>query len=167
MRIGGIFPGPPAERPKEGKRGETVSRTRKDEFISQVKTAASSYSAPTVTSPQSQDSHLQIKNYVTTVLFRQNWIGKANRLNTNTFRSRDGFEFQDPVYWQPDNVAKRVVNFSKSLAKEPPKIDEYRQAAEEGFDEAIKMLGETKNIDKTRELTEKAFGDWQSEQEKK
>jgi hypothetical protein len=163
MRIGGVFPGSPVERAKKGKRNEPVSKSRKDEFITQAQTASSAYSASTANSPQSQDNHLQVKNYVTTVLFRQNWIGNAN-LNINTMRSRDAFDFQDPLYWQPEKVAKRVVNFSKSLAKDVSKIDEYRQAAGEGFDEAIKMLGETKSIAKTKELTEKAFEDWQAEQ---
>lgn len=162
MRIGWTHPIPPSTPVNKARKAQTTSPSEQtDDFIPSQELRAT-YS-PSSSPPAVQESELQVKNYVMTVVFRQNWVEKkSSSLNTEP-KTRGGFDYQDLSYWQPEKVAQRVISFSKSLVSDDPKsIDHLLSSAFKGLDDAEKMLGETEILRQTRESIADAFRAWKS-----
>lgn len=161
MRIGWTPPIPPSKSVLSKKlQSKATFETSMDES-SAVRSAETGTAAETLTS--FQESELQVKNYVLTVAFRQNWAEKSLRLGGNS-KSREGFDYQDPFYWQPEKVAQRVISFTKAVAgqNDPSMIAPLLNSALKGLDEAEKILGNSDILQKTRESVYDAFQAWKT-----
>lgn len=163
MRIGGLPP-VPSGRPKEGRKSAASPNLSQDQFINQTKDSIVSYSAPKHQVIQDDEAHLQMKNYVTTVLLRQNWVQKTSRLNAHVMRSRDKLEFPDSTYWQPEQAAKRILSFAQTLGgDDAAQIESLQASVLTGIDETIKLLGgETQSAQVTKEHVLNLFKEWKS-----
>lgn len=161
MRIEGFNPLLPTIKAKDDRKPSTTpSQVGQDQFLHTVENT-STYSAPSA----NKDQQLQVKNYVTTVLFRQNWVEKSSRLNAQVLRSTAGIDFQDTAYWKPEQVGKRILNFAKSLGStDSSKIDSLKESALKGLDDSAKMLGGMNGtLQKTQEQVISEFDAWKEQ----
>jgi hypothetical protein len=167
MRIGGLPPISPPGRTKEGQKSTVSPRLapdKKDEFIKHAEGSSVSYPAYSPQVHQTDEAHLQMKNYVTTVLLRQNWVEKTSRLNAHVLRAGSDPEFINSSYWQPEQAAKRILSFAQTLGGEDPsRIDTLQASVLTGIEDTIKMLGgETPAARMTKEYVLNLFQDWRS-----
>lgn len=161
MRIEGFNPLLPSAKIKdERKTSPSVSPQPQDQFLHTIENTAT-YGTP----PINKDQQLQVKNYVTTVLFRQNWAEKSSRFSTQFSRSTTGMEIHDTTYWKPEQVAKRIVSFAKSFGDHTTeKIDQLKETALRSLDDTAKMLGGSNGtLQKTQEQISQEFDTWKNE----
>lgn len=168
MRIGWTHPVQSPTPTKIGRKTQDTSSPshsfEMEPSLSHSNETGSAYGPAGNNSPP-QQSDIQIKNYMMTVLFRQNWSENTSHFGAHGLPTRPGFDNQDYSYWQPEKVAQRVISFAKAVAdKEPSTIDRLKSSALQGLDNAEKMLGNTVPLQQTREFVLQAFEDWKNEQ---
>jgi hypothetical protein len=160
MRIEGFNPILLAAKIKEERKTHTAPSPTTDQFSHAIENPTT-YSAPNA----NKDQQLQVKNYVTTILFRQNWAEKSSRFSTQFSRSTAGVEVQDTTYWRPEQVAQRIVSFSKSYGDNTTeKVDLLKKTALESLESTAQMLGGiNRTLQITRERIVQEFDAWREE----
>ena len=89
---------------------------------------------------QTDEAHLQMKNYVTTVLLRQNWVEKPRALMP-MFYAPEAIRIYQLLLLAARASSQTNSQLRQTLGGRPSRIDTLQASVLTGIEDAIKMLG--------------------------